>query len=71
MVTPEVQKAIQDARDEINFAEEMEQINFYSRTLGLLLGFCYGPSGPTRYSVLKLVNYEGEVKTFAKHKASK
>ena len=37
--TPDVQKAIQDAnlKDEINFAEEMEQINFYSRALGLLL----------------------------------
>ena len=31
MVTPDVQKAIQDARDEINIAEEMDQINFYSR----------------------------------------
>ena len=36
-VTPDVQKAIQDAKDEINVAEEMDEINIYSRALGLLL----------------------------------
>ena len=65
------QKAIQDAKDEINFAEEMELINFYSRALGLFLWVRDGPSGPTCNRVPKLVNCEGEVKNLAKHRASK
>ena len=70
MVTPDIQKAIQDAKDDFNFAEEMEQINFYSRALGLSLWVRDGPSGPTRNRVPKLVNYGGDVKNLAKHKAS-
>ena len=56
MVTPDVQKAIQDAKGEINFAEDVEQVNFYSRALGLLLWVRDGPSRPTRNRVPKLVN---------------
>ena len=59
-VTPDVQKAIQDAKGEINFAEDVEQVNFYSKALGLLLWVLDGPSGSTRNRVPKLVNYEEE-----------
>ena len=40
-VTPDVQKAIQYAKYEINVAEEMDQINFYLRALGSSW-HCYG-----------------------------
>ena len=36
-VIPEAQKAIEGANVEIELAEEMDQITFYSKALGLLL----------------------------------
>ena len=41
-----------EAQSEINFAEEVEHVNFYSRALGLLLWVRDGPSGLTRNSVV-------------------
>ena len=45
-VIPEAQKAIQGNEDKIEFAEEMDQIVFYSKALGLLLWVRDGHSGP-------------------------
>ena len=45
-----------EAQSEINFAEEVEHVHFYSRALGLLLWVRDGPSRPTRNRVPKLVN---------------
>ena len=54
-VMQEAQKAIQGAKDEIELAEEMDQIMFYSKVLGLLLWTRDGHSGQNRDMVRQLV----------------
>ena len=51
----EAQTAIQGAKDKIELAEEMDQIMFYSKALGLLLLVRDGHSGPNQDMVLQLV----------------
>ena len=51
----EAQKAIQGAKDEIELPEEMDQIMFYSKVLGLLLWALDGHSGQNRDMVRQLV----------------
>ena len=55
MVTPYAQKAIQDAKDEIILAQEMDNIIFYSKAFALLLWVRDGHSRPNHYMVRQLV----------------
>ena len=54
-VVQEAQKAIEGAKVDIELAEEMDLIMFYSKALGLLLWVRDGHSGPNRDMVRQLV----------------
>ena len=55
MVTPDIAKAIEQAKTEIQLAEEEELINFYSKALSLLLWVGDGHSGVNRDMVHSMV----------------